>query len=319
MSIHYEKGRAAWRFSFKRIVNNKLLRATKLLPKDWTRAQAEAFDTKETARLLAQESGLAHSRPRIEDAVLVYLTEHVPELKTAEDYIAEYQRLYPMYEGRFLDELPLVCREINKLSVSPATRRNKIRMLCAACNYGYKFHSMGDSLPSARVQVPKVSNQRVVYPSRKEMLTIARKVKRRDARAALICAFYSGMRQGEIRRAIIQDFEFRLYDSKNGDVRFIPLHPKLYVYAKEFPLAIERFKLYYQWKQARNAAGLKHLHFHDVRHSAATEMLNNDVPLSVVGEVLGHRDSRSTRRYAHMLTATMLKAIKQIGKRKETV
>jgi integrase len=47
---------------------------------------------------------------------------------------------------------------------------------------------------------------------------------------------------------------------------------------------------------ACRAAGVKDLHFHDLRHSAASEMVNAGVPLHTVGAVLGHRDARSTKR-----------------------
>jgi len=61
---------------------------------------------------------------------------------------------------------------------------------------------------------------------------------------------------------------------------------------------------------------LTHIHIHDLRHSAASEMVNAGVDLFVVGAVLGHKDGRSTRRYAHLTGATLAEALGAIGVRK---
>lgn len=314
MSIHFDRQKGAWRFSFKRLINGRTVRATKLLPKAWTRGEAERYDSEETARLYAKHVGLApHSRPEIEQAVLLYLEEHCHELKTQSDYVEEYARLYPFYKGRHFADLPAVCAEINKLPIAAATRRKKIRMLAAACNYGFKIHGMGSSSPSERVVLPKVKNARTVYPTRREVLLIARKCDNRVTRAAIMTAFYSGMRQGEIRKAQVSDGVFKLFDTKNGSIRFVPIHEKLRPYLKHFPMAVSKSALYWPWKKACRDLNMRHFHFHDIRHSSATAMLNAGADLSTVGEVLGHKDVRSTRIYAHMLTSTMAKAIALIG------
>lgn len=56
--------------------------------------------------------------------------------------------------------------------------------------------------------------------------------------------------------------------------------------------------------------------FHDLRHSAASEMVNAGVPLYTVGQVLGHKDQRSTARYSHLLAETLGAAVSQIGRKR---
>jgi site-specific recombinase XerD len=58
------------------------------------------------------------------------------------------------------------------------------------------------------------------------------------------------------------------------------------------------------------------MHLHDLRHSAASEMINADVDLYVVGAVLGHKDPRSTARYAHLQHRTLSEAVRKIGGRR---
>jgi integrase len=50
-------------------------------------------------------------------------------------------------------------------------------------------------------------------------------------------------------------------------------------------------------------AGLPDVHFHVLRHTAATLMIRSGVPIRVVADVLGHRDPAVTlRKYAHVLS-----------------
>lgn len=50
-------------------------------------------------------------------------------------------------------------------------------------------------------------------------------------------------------------------------------------------------------------AGLRHIRFHDLRHSCASLLLANDVPMKQIQEWLGHSDISTTMNiYAHLDT-----------------
>ena len=63
------------------------------------------------------------------------------------------------------------------------------------------------------------------------------------------------------------------------------------------------------WQTARSAAKLPGLRIHDLRHSAASFMVNSGVDLFAVGKVLGHASYQSTQRYAHLANDTLLAAV----------
>lgn len=63
------------------------------------------------------------------------------------------------------------------------------------------------------------------------------------------------------------------------------------------------------WQTARDAAGLPGLRIHDLRHSAASFMVNSGVDLFAVGKVLGHASVQSTQRYSHLANSTLLAAV----------
>lgn len=63
------------------------------------------------------------------------------------------------------------------------------------------------------------------------------------------------------------------------------------------------------WDTARSMAGLPDLRVHDLRHSAASFMINANIDLFTVGRILGHADHQSTMRYSHLANDTLMKAV----------
>lgn len=63
------------------------------------------------------------------------------------------------------------------------------------------------------------------------------------------------------------------------------------------------------WETARKAAGLPDVRGHDLRHSAASFMINAGVDLYAVGRILGHADHKSTMRYSHLANDTLRAAV----------
>lgn len=61
------------------------------------------------------------------------------------------------------------------------------------------------------------------------------------------------------------------------------------------------------WKRICDATGLKGIRFHDIRHSVASWLVTDGVPLFTVGEILGN--PRAVARYAHLQTETKLSAL----------
>ena len=322
MPIYRDKKRGSFTFEFDKIINGERVRAVKSLPKSWNQAQADAYDRQESAKLYAIATRVERAHYTIDEAVAKYIKERIPKLKSGKNVAEELGRLMPHYQGRPIESLADVCkayalrakREKGVEPLSDASIRIRIRYMTAACRWGWKHHNMGDSDPAARVSVPQVKNERHYYASRAEMLAIAKCCYNKNARMAIRMGFYSGMRMGEILRAEVVGTAWVLRDTKNGNPRIVPIHPRVAVCARKFK-AMPKSTLTRNWENARNAAKLGHLHFHDLRHSSASEMVNNGVDLYTVGAVLGHKDSRSTSRYAHLATDALSVAVGKIGQK----
>jgi len=319
MPIYRDKARARWRYEFSRMVDGRRRRATKLLPATWTRAQAEAYARQRDSHLYAVATGALKLQPLISEAVRMYLVEHAPQLKNRDKLERDLALLLPHYTGRTLAELPDIARQYARqqaLHCAPATVRVRLAYLRAACRWAWKTHGLGDHDPAERMTLPAVRNERHRYATRAEVLRIARAIAHPDARAAVLVAFYSGMRLAECLRAEVTPGGWLLTDTKNGERRLVPIHPKVAHLARRWPrhLPARTAQAWFLW--ATRYLGIDDLHFHDLRHSAASAMINSGVPLYTVGAVLGHKAAASTKRYSHLDTSTLDAAVRRIGARK---
>jgi integrase len=316
MSIRYDSRNKRWRFEFDRYHEGRRHRSSKLLPAGWSRAQADAYDRKEGARLSAIASGIAREEPLIDEAVIHYLADkrHLKSYRSAVEHLGA---IAWAYVGKPVGQLPEVASEVVRQSgQSPATVRNRLALLKAACRWAWKKHGLTEHDPTGRMQLPTVKNERHVYATRREMLTICRACTNWETQVAIRVAFYTGMRLGELYRVRSTAGLLVLDESKNGDSRAIPCHPKIAHLAASLPLAGKRHTVQAAFHAARMRVGMRHINFHDLRHSAASEMVNAGVPLYDVGKILGHRDTRSTQRYSHLTADRLMAAVIQIGRKR---
>jgi hypothetical protein len=59
-------------------------------------------------------------------------------------------------------------------------------------------------------------------------------------------------------------------------------------------------------------AGIQNFRFHDLRHTAASYMVMNGMSLYETVTVLGHKDTQTTARYAHLSTEHIASAIEKV-------
>jgi integrase len=124
-------------------------------------------------------------------------------------------------------------------------------------------------------------------------------------RALLITALHTGMRRGELLALTRKDIDFprRLVRVE----RSIPMSQTLYetlqtikvrdISGTLFPIAIRSLRAAYD--EALAKAGITDFHFHDLRHTFATRLVQNGVDLYKVQKLLGHKNIAMTERYAH--------------------
>lgn len=141
----------------------------------------------------------------------------------------------------------------------------------------------------------------------------------------IITALHTAMRKGEILNLKWDDIDLKkgyikILKTKNNRTRRIPLSDKLKKILKELPKISEyvfsnpQTKTKYTdidnvFSRAVKKSGIKHITFHQLRHTAATRMVERGIDLIVVKEILGHEDISTTQRYSHPVPERTQEAI----------
>ena len=144
-------------------------------------------------------------------------------------------------------------------------------------------------------------------------------------RRIVIFALNTGMRRGEILSLQWRDVDFDMGErgiitirkTKNHEIRYLPMNPLVretlhglprniasgknesYVFAKSTGEGVKSLRNGYEAAVKRANLG-KHIRFHDLRHTFASNLVMKGVDLRTVAKLMGHRDIRVTMRYAHL-------------------
>jgi len=130
-------------------------------------------------------------------------------------------------------------------------------------------------------------------------------------------AMYTGCRRAEIinaRYEHITDGNIRVY-GKGKKERIIPLLPQALDVQQDIG-KIFRYKhvstVSNTFRKIVRICGIQ-ARFHDLRHTAATQMLESGIDIMTVKEMLGHVDLRTTEVYAKVLAKTMRKEMLKLS------
>lgn len=133
----------------------------------------------------------------------------------------------------------------------------------------------------------------------------------------VLMALTTGARRGELLKLTWLDIDpaqktATLRKTKNGKPRLLPLVPPVVEELMKFrqnndqllfPSTIDPhspFDFKKAWQSVLRESGLQGLRFHDLRHTAASNMVASNRTLFETGTLLGHKQSNTTMRYAHL-------------------
>ena len=326
MPVYHDTAKKRWRFTFNRVIHGERHRASRLLPADWNRSRAEAYDRKETGRLYAVATGIEQPSRLIDDAVKLYLEHRLPQHRAGHKAALHLAALLPWYEGRGLQDLPDVARKYaadRAGELAAGTIRNRLAYLKAACRYAWKHHHLVDADPTARMHVPPAHNERQVYLRLPELARLARACPDPDTRAIIRIAFYTGLRWiSELLPLTPANIQRRGREAwldvgvtKNGTPRMVPVHPHIRADLKRLPFRRHWRDYYAAFEAARDRAGLRHVTMHDLRHSLASAIISAGGTLPDVQAALHHKSVASARRYAHLYPERLRDILLKVGKK----
>lgn len=166
--------------------------------------------------------------------------------------------------------------------------------------------------PARGIGARTENNKRVRYlddHERKALLSACDASPAPLLRVLVVCAMTTGARLGELLGLRWEQINFSqrtalLAKTKNGDPRMLtfplPAITELMKHRQSVGLVFDGLMFRKHWEAALRVAKLDGLHFHDLRHDAASQLVMAGATLHEVAEILGHKSMESTKRYAHL-------------------
>ncbi|MFH0931873.1 MAG: site-specific integrase [Candidatus Zixiibacteriota bacterium] len=223
--------------------------------------------------------------------------------------------------------------EQGKLS-APATVNRKITCLRHLLKKAVEWGKVSDNA-ARNIKLLRENNQRLRYLEKEEIKRLV------DAccshlRPIVILGLNTGMRKGEILGLKWREVDFEkgiiyLLDTKNGEKREVYLNElakKALIAVRKHPNSPYIFcspdgKPYTNVRRsfftALKKCGINDFHFHDLRHTFASQLVMAGIDLNTVRDLMGHKSIEMTLRYAHLSPDHKKRAIEIFGRRMDTI
>ena len=253
-----------------------------------------------------------------------YLTEHAARMSQPRHYHGYAKNLTAFFGGRTLAEITpkLIVEYKNRryaAGLKPASINRELATLKKAFNLAVKEWEWCRENPVSRVSMEQEHNTRDRWLSVEEekhlLQTCAPWL-----HDLVTVALHTGMRMGEILELTWRAVDFTrrtvtVVRSKNGERRTIPVNQTVLAMLKEKTTLrslrtelvfcskvftpMESGHLRRSFRLALGKAQIDGFHFHDLRHTFATRLVQAGVDLYKVQRLLGHKSPIMTQRYAH--------------------
>ena len=273
---------------------------------------------------------------------LPYVRSYKRSWKT--DAFLYTRHLEPVWGERSMEtitaqEIAALVRHLRAQSYAPASCNRLLAVLRYAYTLAIRWELLDANChPAKTVKDLKEDNRIERYLSEEEahrLLVTARTSLNAQLADLVGLLLYTGARRSEVLQACWCDVDWhqrlwRIPRSKSGKVRHIPLSSAAMTllerrFAKR-PIADSAQSYIFvnpatrrpytsfseSWRSVCQRAGLQGLRVHDLRHSFASFLVNAGHSLYEVQALLGHANSRTTARYAHLSGERLFKAVEAV-------
>jgi integrase len=287
------------------------------------------------ADLCADYTKVYHTQKSFKNAKKSYL-ENFKEYFGADRLACEITRHDLVSYQSHLKEKPVTVRFKNGVEVARKLRTDAAvnreisclhHLFSEAVAWGNAERSPFDGGKAIKI---KENNKRMTFLSDDEINSLLSACTE-HLKPIVSCAILTGMRRGEmlaLKWDQVRNGFIYLSKTKTNEARQIPISDALeavfleirtkqglrseYVFTFRGEAIRDNFKK--TFNAAAKRAGLVDLHFHDLRHTFASQVLLNGGTLKDVQELLGHKTMTMTLRYSHLTQEHKRQAVNLLGK-----
>jgi integrase len=242
------------------------------------------------------------------------------------------------FGDRYLDEITTHMVDNYKMrrikEAAPATVNRGLALLKCMFNKAIEWEKVKEN-PVRRVKLFKEDNKRLRFLEKEEMEALISNCCR-HLKPIVIVALHTGMRRGELLHLKWHDVDFKrdiiyLINTKNSEKREVPMndivktalikvhkHPRCpYIFCNRNGKPFGDIKK--SFCTALRKSGIIGFHFHDLRHTFASQLVMAGVDLNTVRELLGHKTLDMTLRYSHLSQDHKKRAVDVLAGRMDTI
>lgn len=287
------------------------------LPQGATKSDAKSIEA-ELRRAAGRKQTHIPGDPPMGDIMALYLAhaEHLRSPDTAKYHALRTGRW--LFETRASNIKPAVSKMVKDMRghYAAGTINKSIGTIKTALSLAYAEKMIPADYGDQLRRLPE-NNQRHQYLSIEQVGKLAAAASAQTA-AGIWIALLTGCRRGEILKLTQDDIigdtlRIQAGNTKTLRQRTIPIVPALRPWLVYIPLRINAEGLKSGFRRAREAVGMEHIHYHDLRHSTASLLINMGTPLEVVRDILGHTTVKTTERYAHLLIDRQREALDSLS------
>jgi integrase/recombinase XerC len=317
--VDYVKGRRVWKSTGYKTLS-RALRILNDSPQEPDHKPTPDLEQSSVQLLTHLSTNLAHSTVLLYRSAFKQLIKHLGNL--------------PM--DQYTPQLIEQFKTSRLAEVTPIKVNIDFRTLRAAFNIAVNWGIIQEN-PFRKCKTLRIPPKRPSYLSSEDFQKVLAVIEREWYKDIVRFAISTMMRVGEIvnlfwtsvdlenRLILVENTkEFRL---KTHKPRTIPMNDWVYSFLKSKERKGERVFTFpdgrpfligyvsHEFKKYARKAGLDEgIHFHSLRHTGATWLVQGDVPIYAVQQILGHSTVMMTQIYSHLEVKHLSNSVKQLDK-----
>jgi integrase len=304
-------------------------RVHRALPAGATASDAKKLDAELRAALSARCAPVIPGDPPLTEILELY-AQHAGTLRSPETARYHAARIAPWAAKYRASQAELCAQEaIADMSrpieradgtvgpaYTPATINRSLNALTKGLKLAWKARRIPENYGLRIERLPE-NNHREVFLTVPQVRKLADHCSPQVATAVWV-ALLTGARRGEVCKIRKEDIgrdaiTIPRSHTKILKAKVVPIVPALRPHLKNLPLQINFEGVKTGFRRAREAAGMEHVNFHDLRHSCASILIGLGVDLYTVSKILGHGSINTTQRYAHLQVGQQREALAKLG------
>lgn len=248
------------------------------------------------------------------------LRHDLARLRAAAKFFGEHRQLATLTGEDIADWR----KALAKSGVAVATVNRHLAALRSAINHVSARYAHQD--PFAGVKLDPERNARNRVCSVEEYATLRDGASDDDLRLFVVLGYWLGMREGELAgvlRSQIRDGAIWLgaADTKEADTKSVPIPDEAADLVRSLPVRLDGrlfsrsantySRLFTDLCAELDIAGMR---FHDLRHTAVTNLIEAGVDLVTIQTITGHKSLLTMKRYAHVSNRRRREALAAVQK-----